>query len=888
MRHRPLYVHALVLRWRTNAMNGLATIALAWKEFRQLLGITVAISICAILGFFVAGIIENVAPRQNPLEFFYSIVPATLTPLTIAIAGAVIAVGGERQAGNWQWMTTLPVSWFHAFAVKLIITLMMAIGAGAVVFGATVAINSLDSSPLSYGLGFDAYDYRLMLFAVPIALLWSVIMCLCLREPMIAVMVAAAVTLIQGFIKNLVLSEFVSSSAPTDFGIMAIATSIETIVLTVIAVFSFRAGWFNSEPILAGWTTTNVSSEELASQTRWGSWQKPNSIWAQLWQSVQAQIWPVVAMLIITLIAYPLFGFHVETLIGSLAVILPGFLGIFTLAGEQTRRQFRFIADRGLSPRRYLLLRMVVPVLLIAVMTLFVIPFSQWTIRPEEPPAGQWHVFALLWGLGLGIYLAFVFATLTFSNPMLALFAGIAVIFCVGYGIVSPIFAGGWLGLWVTVPLVLLSIAVPFLLVKRWMRYENANLPMISFASALVISLSSGLFYAPMRAYSVPKVEIPAFNAAAPIGVLPSNVPHVYLDHSYYATLLQALETLDHQSPGYSRVIDHMRPLAANVSSSDFAMGMGMAAGEGEDPVVDQGEGLGVSTEPLTTQLSQEDADKILKQKLAILSEKLLAPRDENAAFDDWRYSSNGFNSAEWLTIAIHYAMLKEDREMLKTAIDAYASFIDPRYPVEFSLYNDESFRLLLSSLHELRGTASPEMFSIVFDRLSQNVPNTEVWSNFFVSLTYDNNHQLSQSHPNYSYTNGGYGQGLSSTLLEYATGEHERLCRVMNLKAAMNIKRCTSMINSIAQIHATNRSNETSEQKPFERNIPLPANNLPHYEGLFMASGDANLDLILARYYAQEYGATTFYPMPERASLNLWFYLNLLSAAASGTTVAE
>ncbi len=860
-------------------MNGLATIALAWKEFRQLIGITLAISICAILGFAIAGLMENVIPFDNPLKFFYSIVPATLTPITIAMAGAVIAVGGERQAGNWQWMTTLPVTWTHAFITKLAITILMAFGAGAFVFGVTFAISSVGGTPLSYELGLDGYDYRLMLFAVPIALLWAIIMCLCLREPMIAIMIAAAVTLFQGFIKNLILSEFVSASAPTDFGMMSIATAIETSALSLIALLGFRAGWFNSEPILAGVISAGVSDEELAAQTRWGTWSRPNSIWAMLWQSLQAQIWPVAAIGLLTLISYPLLGFHAETLFFQFSLVLPCFLGIFTLAGEQTRRQFRVIADRGLSPRRYLLVRTLIPFALITFVSLVLIPILTTSIRPQAAPIGDWKAYFLLYGTALGVYLSFVFATLTFSNPMLALFAGIAVVFSIGYGIASPVFAGGWLGLWVAIPLTLIAVALPWLLVKRWMRFENAKLPAISFVSILAICLSSGLFYAPMRAYSVPKIQLPPINASLPFASLPGNVTNINLDKAYYESLLISVDSLDHNLPGYTTLLEQLKPLAS--AASEFGAGatmddMGsMSAGEPLPPAE-----AGTNNEPTPSPVSQETAMEQLKQKLDALKSAIQSPRNENISLESWHYNSNGTDVAEWLSMVIYYAMVKEDREMLAKAVDAYASFIDPRYPIEFSLYNEGAFISLANSLRQLRGSSSPEMFAIVFDRLSENVPNPELWSNYYLALTDANNSMLVQNHRFY---NRFFAFGYEPTMSIMVASERERVNRILALQALANIYRCTPIINAMAQTRNVNQTNRSKDSNSFERTIPDSNANLSLQDSFYL-SGNTEIDAIMLRYYSQQYGTMSYYPMPHSASQNLVQYFQILMLSASGT----
>ncbi|MBN8604290.1 MAG: hypothetical protein J0M26_24970 [Planctomycetes bacterium] len=846
-------------------MNSMATIALAWKEFRQLLGISLAISVCAILGFIVSMLLQNISPSSNPIEFFYSIVPATLTPITIAMAGAVIAVGGEKQAGNWQWLTTLPVTWARTFFVKITVLLGVAFAAGVIVYLASYGICAISNSPLAYEMNSFGYDYRLMLFALPIALLWAMIMCLCLREPMVAILVAAVITLIQGFVKNLILSEYVSSTAPTDFGVMAIATAIETIILLLVTIYCYRLGWWNHEPIFESIMNSRVKVDESATFARWGTWSKPGFFWASIWQSFQIQKGPLLILGMVTLIAFPLFNFRVEPLVGIFAIILPAVLGLFTLSGEQTRRQYRFISDRGFSPQLYLLMRTIIPVLVIVVTTVVLLSIIQ--NSPERSPIGEWRGYFLFCGIALGIYFAYVFATLTFSNPLLAIFGGAAVVFTIGYGIVTPVVAGGYLGLWASIPLCLFALALPWLLVKRWMQLDTSNLTWISFASSVAIGLTAFTVYAPLRAFSVPDVAIQSDRLPPSFEPIPANYANIQVDQQAHLALFTAVSKFENSTNNHRAILENWKALTDQMPGSDMA-GMGTTAESSE----------GSAPSPNDTNL--ENAPEIIKLQLEKLKVQIQSTENRNASPEVWKYAANGTALAEWLSAVVYYALQTEDRELLISAIDAYATIVNPKYPIEFSLYDRGAFAYLLGALNESADIGSPELNAIIFDRLIQNVPSPDVWSHYFIALGDADNMALNANH---AFYNRNHVFALHRFYRNDYFGEGERFDRVKNLQTQVNIQRAVPVIQEMNQILATNQANRAKDPASLVRTAPfLELANRLTLDTLY--SGNAETDRIMTNYITGNYGTVSIYPMPDKASANLQLYYALLNAAARGT----
>lgn len=844
-------------------MNAIATFALAWKELRQLLGITLAISVCAILGFAISAGLENWLPSDNPLEFFYSIVPATLTPISIALAGAVIAVGGERQIGNWQWMTTLPVTWVHSLVVKLVVILFLATIAGAAVFGITWTLNLLSNSPLSYEIGTFEYDYRLMLFALPIALLWAITMCLCIREPMIAIMVTAVVTLFQGFLKNLLLSEFVSSSAPTDFGVMALTTTIETLVLLILAVLSFRAGWFNSEPILASALSPSVAADSSTGKTRWGTWAKPYRFTAMLWQSLQPQIWPIGILVAVTLGATLLFGINDDVIFPVVVFLLPAVLGLFTLSSEQTRKQYRVMADRGISPTKYLLVRTLVPLLLITCTSLIVLPSLQVLLRfPQEFRLEQ---CLALWAASLCIYFSFVLANIAFANPLLALFVGIGTAVAMSFSLSSPVMAGGNKGLAVAIPLSILALSLPWLLARRWMRLDNSHVPWISLLSLLAIGLASLSFYAPLRAYSVPQITLPPFNPNA----LAHNSSSLFINTRHredvdYIAVEKCLQALRDDGTLNSILYEQLTPSGFHY---DFQS-------------LDEAN-LNADTNAAAPEKTFADYVADIRTRLSS-DAKLM--QDDDSTVISRAYDRSASESAIWLNAVICIAIHTKDKELLTEAIDLYARIVDPRFPWVFSTLDRNAISGLGSVLHYAGHNAPPEFCAIIFDRLVANTPNSEVWTNFFVGtatpdVTDNAPFQIREFYRvnRYDY----FYENQDNSL--WGGAEQKRFFRCKAIEAAYNIEQAIPLINELNAINNDNQAvrgtaspiRKIEGATMWQQNWALRITQGPATE-VYTAMTDGN------------FGPNWLYYYQFNTVDNIRFYLLTLQNAAQGTTPAQ
>lgn len=839
-------------------MNGAATIALLWKEFRQLLSICLAISVCAILGFMIAALLDSMIPFNNPLEFFRSVVPAALTPITIALAGAVISIGAERQVGNWQWLTTLPVMWKQAFIAKLLAIFLMATLFGFIVLGVLLAFSMFTSTPLKYEMGLDGYDYRLMLFATPIAFLWSLIMCLCFREPMISIMLAAVITLVQGLVKKLLLGEFVSETAPTDFGMMAIATTVESLALLGIAVACFRVGWWDHEPILSSLFHGRLTVQGTSTTTKWSTWHSPNRFKAMLWQSLQAHIWPTLILAILSLLLMLTLRSREEYYLIPI-FFLPSILGIFTFSGEQSRKQYRVIADRGIHPIHYLFMRILFPLALILLTT--TLALASFRVNPVEQPF-------MLFPLTISIYFSFVLATMTFANPILAFFSGLAMwiaLFQAGY---SLNYAGGMVALPIIILLSLIALLLPCLLVRRWMHLENAHLPWITSGSLLAICATAFSLYAPLRAYAVPKLSLPAKSANTSLGLSPFGQSitesRATLSNEELEAVIELLRTKQNQTTGAyelaHRIEYFLDIFQANILANPVSNSAPSTDGRQEDSKLTTPD----SITPTAQLKSLDEYRDILKKRLI----QDMNPSDEMKAnkLNDissgevWLFQNGRADYTKWLIAVIYIGMIEEDTELVTGGMKMFTQVFDPRYPREFNPYQGNSVEDLAVVLGELKGIASPKMYAIIFVHLIANVPDANVWKDFcidFASLE----KQLSRM----------------DVLPAY---EEERLDRAMTIQALYAIEESSQIVREMTSIHLS-QLNRSKEKETTDLRV-LQSTQF-HPNGYF--HGPSALGDLRNRLQTEFYGSNyIFYFFTDVAS-PLRKYARLISLAASGTT---
>jgi hypothetical protein len=693
---------------------------------------------------------------------------------------------------------------------------------------------------------------------------------------MIAIMLAAAFTLLQGLCKNLFLGEYVSASAPTDFGIMAIATSVETIVLLGIAILCFRAGWWDHEPILNSALHRHAAVSSVQVAQNWSTWNNPSRIRALLWQSLRAFFWPLLILAILSICFLNATGFRDNEHFIPLA-FLSFILGFFTLSGEQNRQQYRVIADRGIHPIKYLLIRVSLPLALILLANTLAVS----SIREDFYRGNQ---ILLVFMINMAIYLSLVLATITIANPILSISLGLAmsVAFCfAGFSLVQ---AGGIVGLPILVALALIALALPCLLVRRWMQLENASLPLITSGSIIAICSTVFFVYAPLRAYSVPKVPLPAKSASTSRALSPFarflTESQSNLADDELKAAIELLRSKQKETNLLPKIINQADFYVSNLQSN---LSTDPAGNLDQSPKAIEGDSELAESNVITPPSQLKSLDQyrdILKKRLAqdLNASEDLKAEDTNDVtnVDLWKFQINRTRYTEWLIAILYVGMLDDDAELVTGAIKLYSQTKDPRYPWEFNLPNNDTLSSINTLLVELNGTASPKMYAIIFDQLTSNVPNANSWKDYcieFASLS-------GSSHSNDSLARlAQQTYGFSSDLPAY---EKERMHRIQAIEAMYTIEQTTQLIGELTSIHLSQANRSKEEEKTDWRVTRNSQYNPDEYFYYSSPSSD-----LRTRLRSEVYGFHIHYYFGDAAD-QLRQYLRLINFAANGTTATK
>jgi hypothetical protein len=670
-----------------------AWFALVWKETFQLLNVTVAIVVSMVFLFFVAATLDamNVS---NPFAFFNSYVVATLAPVLVSLAGGVVAVGGERQSQNWQWMTTLPITWQQSFITKSLVTFFLSCTAGSVVFiVVTVLSRLLYAGSMTSSLLPELADSRLLLLIAPIVFLWTMIACVWITEPLVAAVVAAVPTILTNSLITACLGSY-----GVDVGWNAVGTIVGILPILLLALWSFRKAWWNAGELWG--RPWDLIDFRLAKEIDlgWSGWRVPSVSKAIIWEALRPLRLPFALMVVMTttLGICVLNNESLKDLWLFSMFLFAAVIGFLTISTQQLRGQYKFYADRGLSPKRFLVARTFLPLIALALFGLFPIPIVGWLggARTFESLDG----FSLLAALGcvVTVFFAFQLAALGIRSSVLAFWVGL--IFAVSTASIASLLVegGGYFAMLNIIPLALLTFSLPYFLVTRWMRLDEHNLGRIVIAAVTGVCLLGALCYPPIRIFSLPLVSLPATE-----GVQSSQTGTVeILKIEIAPDAKQAVDFLLREMPDIALRNDET--LEDEGSVGDFAMEKDVA----QEAILKQ-------LETLENSLKDDGVDSLLAEKA-------------------WLIEESRVDVTNWLLRVIAIGIGKDDPLLVEKAMDQFCRVVNPRNLDFFGVRTVDSLRRFTELLSNTRVvailTAKPQLGKAIFDRLAKDIPEKKKW----------------------------------------------------------------------------------------------------------------------------------------------------------------
>jgi hypothetical protein len=673
-----------------------AWFALVWKETFQLLNVTVAIVVSMVFLFFVSAALDAMS-ISNPIAFFNSYIAAMLTPVLVSLAGGVVVVGGERQSQNWQWMTTLPITWQQSFVTKSLVTMALSYLAGIVVLLVVSLLNRLlFAGSMTTNIIPELADSRLLLLIAPIVFLWTVIASVWITEPLMAAVAAAVPTILT----NSLISQCLGSYS-MDISWRAVGTFVGILPILLLAMWSFRRAWWNAGELWGrlGELIDFRPAKEL--ELGWSGWQVPSVSKAMIWEVLRPLRLPL-ALMIVTTTTLEICVLNNEKLdrLWILSTFLfAAIIGFMTISTQQSRAQYKFYADRGLSPKRFLVARTFLPLIALVLFGYLPIPILGWLGGDRSFGSIGGILFPVL-GYVVTVFFAFQLAALGIRNSVLAFWVGL--VFAISLASIGTILieGGGYFAMLNVIPSALLIFSLPYFLVTRWMRLDDHRLGRIVITAVAAICLVGGLCYPPMRIFSLPLVSLPATE------VVPASqsAPVEILEIEIAPDAEQAVEFFLREMP-------------------DIASGVNELL-EDEEKVGDLVMEEKVAREAILKQLERMSVSLKEYGVVGVLAEK------------SWLTPRSQVEAVRWLLLVIAIGIGKDDLPLVEEAMDQYCRVVNPRNVVSFATrayFSLSCFQLMLSNPELVTiFKAKPQFGKAIFDRLAKNIPDKEEWLAYY------------------------------------------------------------------------------------------------------------------------------------------------------------
>ena len=499
---------------------------LVWKEYRLMRSFWIAMAVLAVL-LEVILYFTVLPPNDSMLAIFTM---ALALPAFYAMGCGATLFATEHETGTYQFQQSLPVSGARLFL-------------GKIPFG-------LISTPLLFllvwvsawmisGMRFPAADFHLGLWglygvAALELFLWGVFFSLLSQQPMKAAVLAAIVG-------STTIHVIVMAGEPQwrpEIYLESQGILYRLAVACVLAVVNVWLGcrWLRdgSAAVGDGRDLGRVSIKRRVAAVQRGKVATQSTILGRLvwqqWRQSSRMIVVLVAMtvplLVFTLGNWNVFFTHTTRTSENLPLWVMLALTAAPLAGasvfmaDQRRRSFRFLTERGVSPRQVWIGRHAVWMLTLAFWTILLVlpwvafPVLSWIVQLES----SWDVaynpihhpaieLAILGGGCLvyvvGAYTAGQLSSMFFRSSLLAgFFALLLSVVLVGW-------SGAMLGLgvpsiWSIAPIPLILLVATWLRTPHWLLERNGIKGWVSTASWLTIS--AGLLVAAVLAYRVREI----------------------------------------------------------------------------------------------------------------------------------------------------------------------------------------------------------------------------------------------------------------------------------------------------------------------------------------------------------------------------------------------
>lgn len=330
--------------------------ALVWKDFQQVKQTFAAV----LIGLFFAQLVLMVAANGTVEEFTKqgflqgTIVCASIAPILLAIGCSGMLVGQERQSGTWAWSSSLPVSWQTALLSKLSISLLGTLAATIPLTIVPLALWYTGQFTTNMDSVVTIYSFWLSFFVFLEVTVFCYLTTLLMRETLTALATAGVGLLALHLVLGLTdIGELWRGEFSFVYALM-INLAIGTIVMVITFAWRWRIGqqatFFSPRGTIAVGPPSKMAFLVFA-QPAPGEWR------VMLTHSFANSFWLrgccVIGCVLATLMIEEGFAF----IVGGIAILI---LGVSVFDGDQTLNRFRFLADRGITPWKLAVSRLIV------------------------------------------------------------------------------------------------------------------------------------------------------------------------------------------------------------------------------------------------------------------------------------------------------------------------------------------------------------------------------------------------------------------------------------------------------------------------------------------------------------------------------------------------
>lgn len=476
------------------------------KELRQLRPMLAVAPLVFLLGAITLTGAESwgFLPRGFPREVIYQ-----LPSLIFALGAVGLAVSQEKEQRSVNWLASLPIASREILQIKW---WAGALGLLIVWTGCIAAAALLQTWFPSIG-GVEAWLLTLLshvyILSIGLAIAWR------LNAPMAVLLSLLAVAFLPALLAQILYSVAIEGGwseldrlrSERVTWLLHMVSYIASTMLALTLMFRWGAQALSAQPTGANkaWDWAPYRVNRLRSRPR----RAMTASSGLLWQATRQQsglLMGIALLLTLALIYYSLGGSPMWA--GTLVALAVSWLGAGVFVGENSRRQARFFADRGVAPFQVWWTRQAAPVGLLAAIALLALALA--AVTPIQPSDPMWRFYlgeliGLLCLSGLLVYSVSQWVSQQLRSPIVA--AVLAPPLACG----SLVLLLSWLqwldlpnsGLWLGIALPLVATAWT---TRRWLEQNMRPWQAIAQVSLLAIVLACGILLGISGSFNMPRL----------------------------------------------------------------------------------------------------------------------------------------------------------------------------------------------------------------------------------------------------------------------------------------------------------------------------------------------------------------------------------------------